>query len=174
MYLVVRRGAVEELDRLGELAGAAAVACLRAFAGSTRRSPSGARGRARSCCAPAARRSGRACWRSRTRATRTRSSRIPPRRRSERGDALTKLQAMSTELAPPPPEGRGPVTYALNPRAPMSSGKTLAQIAHAAVLASADEAWVRRGLPGAGDRARTRRRGTRWPAPRRRDRATPG
>src|SRR3954447_16128202 len=32
MYLVVRRGAVEELDRLGGLAGAAAVACLRAFA----------------------------------------------------------------------------------------------------------------------------------------------
>jgi hypothetical protein len=72
---------------------------------------------------------------------------IPPRRRSERGDALTRLQAMSTELAPPPPGGRGPVTYALNPRAKMSSGKTLAQIAHGAVMAADDEAWVRAGCP---------------------------
>jgi hypothetical protein len=29
MYLVVRRGAVTDIDRGGELAGAAAVACLR-------------------------------------------------------------------------------------------------------------------------------------------------
>jgi hypothetical protein len=72
---------------------------------------------------------------------------IPPRRRSERGDALTRLQAMSTELVPPPTEGRGPVTYALNPRARMSSGKTLAQIAHGAVMAADDEAWVRAGCP---------------------------
>ena len=32
MYLVLRRGAIAELARAGELAGAAAVACLRAFA----------------------------------------------------------------------------------------------------------------------------------------------
>ena len=31
MYLVVRRGAIAELARAGELAGAAAVACLRRF-----------------------------------------------------------------------------------------------------------------------------------------------
>src|SRR6476619_5984518 len=31
MYLVVRRGAIAELARAGELAGAAAVACLRVF-----------------------------------------------------------------------------------------------------------------------------------------------
>jgi peptidyl-tRNA hydrolase len=54
---------------------------------------------------------------------------------------------MSTALAPAPPDGRGPVTYALNPRARMSSGKTLAQIAHAAVMAADDEAWVRAGCP---------------------------
>ncbi len=32
MYLVVRRGAVESIARGGELAGAAAVACVRSFA----------------------------------------------------------------------------------------------------------------------------------------------
>ena len=32
MYLVLRRGAIAELARAGELAGAAAVACLRVFA----------------------------------------------------------------------------------------------------------------------------------------------
>ena len=32
MYLVLRRGAIAELARAGELAGAAAVACVRAFA----------------------------------------------------------------------------------------------------------------------------------------------
>src|SRR3954452_703196 len=146
MYLVVRRGAVEELDRLGELAGAAAVACLREFAGD-----------------PAIEewwpRPGKVVLRARSPAQWARVLEephagdedvvvaIPPRRRSERGDALTKLQAMSTELAPPPPGGRGPVTYALNPRVRMSTGKTLAQIAHAAVLASADEDWVRAGCP---------------------------
>jgi hypothetical protein len=31
MYLVLRRGAIESIARAGELAGAAAVACLRAF-----------------------------------------------------------------------------------------------------------------------------------------------
>ena len=31
MYLVLRRGAIAELGRAGELAGAAAVACLRVF-----------------------------------------------------------------------------------------------------------------------------------------------
>jgi hypothetical protein len=72
---------------------------------------------------------------------------LPPRRRSERGEALSRLQAMSTALVPPPPDGRGPVTYALNPRAAMSSGKTLAQIAHGAVMAATDEAWVRAGCP---------------------------
>ena len=61
---------------------------------------------------------------------------LPPRRRSERGEALTKLQAMSTELEPPPKQSDAPLVYALNPDITMSSGKTLAQIAHAAVMAA--------------------------------------
>jgi hypothetical protein len=146
MYLVVRRGAVEELDRLGELAGAAAVACLHEFAGD-----------------PAIEewwpRPGKVVLRARSPSQWARVLEephvgdedavvaLPPRRRSERGPALERLQAMSTELVPPPSEGRGPVTYALNPRAAMSSGKTLAQIAHGAVLASADESWVLAGCP---------------------------
>ena len=44
----------------------------------------------------------------------------------------------------------GAVTYLLNPEAPMSSGKTLAQIAHAAVMAADTgrlEDWVAAGCP---------------------------
>src|SRR3954466_12434680 len=146
MYLVVRRGAVEELDRLGELGGAAAVACLRAFADE----PAVAQWRPRP---------GKVVLRARSPAQWARVLEephagdedavvaIPPRRRSERGDALTKLQAMSTELAPPPRDGRGPVTYALNPRVEMSTGKTLAQIAHGAVLAADHEAGAAAGCP---------------------------
>jgi peptidyl-tRNA hydrolase len=57
-------------------------------------------------------------------------------------------------LAPPPPEprddGRWALTYALNPRIAMSSGKTLAQIAHAAVMAADGgglEDWIAAGCP---------------------------
>jgi hypothetical protein len=135
MYLVVRRRAFDTIDEGGRLAGIAAVACLRAFPDD-----------------PAV-----AAWRPRPGKVvlRTRSPSqwarvleephaaagegvvaLPPRRRSERGDTLTKLQAMSTELAPPPATAEAPLLYALNPRAAMSSGKTLAQIAHAAVIAA--------------------------------------
>jgi hypothetical protein len=77
---------------------------------------------------------------------------LPPRRRSERGPLLEKLQAMSTELAPAPEAAADPaaLTYLLNPAAAMSSGKILAQIAHAAVMASDSgrvEAWVAAGCP---------------------------
>ena len=62
---------------------------------------------------------------------------LPPRRRSERGDALTKIQAMSTELEPPPaPRRAGRALRAQPGQLTMSSGKTLAQIAHAAVMAA--------------------------------------
>ncbi len=44
---------------------------------------------------------------------------------------------MSTELQPPPDRADAPVLYALDPDLTMSSGKTLAQIAHAAVMADA-------------------------------------
>jgi peptidyl-tRNA hydrolase len=61
---------------------------------------------------------------------------------------------MSTALEAPPedaPEQAGTVTYALNPAAVMSSGKTVAQIAHAAVMAADTgelEDWVAAGCPG--------------------------
>jgi hypothetical protein len=148
MYLVVRRGAVEELDRLGQLAGAAAVACLGEFADSHAEAIAEWRPRP-----------GKVVLRARSPSQWARVLEephagdedvvvaLPPRRRSERGDALTRLQAMSTELAPPPADGRGPVTYVLNPRAHMSTGKTLAQIAHGAVMAATDREWVRAGCP---------------------------
>lgn len=58
-------------------------------------------------------------------------------------DAVTleRLQAMSTELEPLPsalPETRDELVYVVNPRCAMSSGKVIAQVAHAAVLADAE------------------------------------
>jgi peptidyl-tRNA hydrolase len=62
---------------------------------------------------------------------------------------------MSSDLIAAPPrasasDGRGAVTYVLNPAARMSSGKTLAQVAHAAVMATDAglEDWVTAGCPG--------------------------
>ena len=152
MYLVLQRGAVTELARAGELAGAAAVACVRepAFA------------EAVAAWRP---RPGKVCLRART-ASQWRQvleephvlagdavAALPPRRRSERGPLLERLQAMSTDLGAAPetaPEAPGALTYLLNPEAPMSSGKTLAQIAHAAVMAADTgrfEDWVAAGCP---------------------------
>jgi hypothetical protein len=156
MYLVLQRGAIAELARAGELAGAAAVACVRepAFADAV------------AAWRP---RPGKVCLRARTNsqwqqvleephvlagdADGEAVAALPPRRRSERGPLLERLQAMSTHLgaapasAPPEP---GALTYLLNPAAPMSSGKTLAQIAHAAVMAADGgrfEDWVAAGCP---------------------------
>jgi peptidyl-tRNA hydrolase len=64
------------------------------------------------------------------------------------------MQAMSSALEPAPPEpddDRDALTYVLNPDAPMSSGKTLAQIAHAAVMAAERpelHGWAAGGAPG--------------------------
>jgi peptidyl-tRNA hydrolase len=156
MYLVVRRGAFDTLSRGGELAGAAAVACLRAFAGDERFAPDVAAWRPRP---------GKVVLRARSPSQWERALEephalagdavlaLPPRRRSDRGPALERLQAMSTELEPPPaaaPNRPAALVYALNPDAAMSSGKTLAQIAHAAVMAADDpacEAWVHAGCP---------------------------
>ena len=152
MYLVVRRGAVTELARAGELAGAAAVACVRdpEFADAV------------AAWRP---RPGKVCLRARSDGqwkgvleephalAGDAVVALPPRRRSERGPLLEKLQAMSTDLGAAPetaPERPGALTYLLNPGAPMSSGKTLAQIAHAAVMAADSgrfDDWVAAGCP---------------------------
>jgi hypothetical protein len=161
MYLVLRRGAIAELARAGPLAGAAAVACLRVFATQPDHAEAIAAWRERP---------GKVCLRARTNAQweqvlaepHTLAGApggeavvaLPPRRRSQRGPLLERLQAMSSSLEPPPedaPAPRGTVTYALNPAAVMSSGKTVAQIAHAAVMAADTgelEEWVAAGCPG--------------------------
>lgn len=150
LYLVVRKGAVSSLAEAGPLAGAATVGCLRRFAGDP----------AIEAWRP---RPGKICLRARTQSQWEQVLEephvcagegvlaIPPRRRSERGPVLEKLQAMATDLEPAPSSAVAPpgsVTYALNPEAPMSSGKTLAQIGHAAVLAAdALPAWADAGCP---------------------------
>ena len=156
MFLVLRRGAIDSLARACELGGAAAVACVRDFAGA----PGMAEWRERP---------GKVCLRARN------SSQwdqvrdephamagdadgeavlaLPPRRRSERGRVLERLQAMSSELEPLPgelPASGDELVYVVNPRCPMSSGKVIAQVAHAAVLAADTgtlEPWVEAGCP---------------------------
>jgi hypothetical protein len=157
MYLVVLRGAVSTLARAGELAGAAAVACLREFEPQPEHHDAIASWRERP---------GKVCLRARTHAQWEQLlaephalagdavMALPPRPRSQRGPLLERLQAMSTALEPPPedaPGHPGTVTYALNPAAVMSSGKTVAQVAHAAVMAADSgglEGWVAAGCPG--------------------------
>jgi hypothetical protein len=150
MYLVVRRGAVEELDRLGQLAGAAAVACLREFADS--------HAEAIAAWLP---RPGKVVLRARSPSQWARVLEephagdddavvaLPPRRRSERGPLLERLQAMSSDLGPPPAEASGEgLTYVLNPSLEMSSGKIVAQVAHAAVMAAERlPEWAEAGCP---------------------------
>jgi peptidyl-tRNA hydrolase len=163
MYLVLRRGAIATLARAGELAGAAAVACLRTFGDDPEH---------REAIAQWRERPGKVCLRARTLAQWEQVLAEPhaiagdrdgeavvalaPRRRSQRGPLLERLQAMSTALDPPPARAqagdrRAGLTYALNPEATMSSGKTVAQVAHAAVMADesgALEDWVAAGCPG--------------------------
>ena len=161
LFLVVRRNALTTLARGGELAGAAAVECVRTFAGDERFAEDIAAWRERP---------GKVTLRARPAQWRElladephvvsgdpegeSVAALPPRRRSERGPLLERLQAMSSALEPAPedaPEEPGTVTYALNPAAVMSSGKTVAQVAHAAVMAAdtgALEGWVAAGCPG--------------------------
>jgi hypothetical protein len=145
MYLVVRRGAFTDLSTGGELAGAAAVACVRAFdiPEEWRERPGKVTLRART--------GGQ--WDQVLELPHALAgdavAALPPIRRSERPPLLAKLQAMSTELEPPPAEAPADrLIYALNPRIAMSSGKTLAQIAHAAVIAAAAlPEWAEAGCP---------------------------
>jgi hypothetical protein len=152
MYLVTRRGAFDSLARAGELIGAAAVKCVNQFSGD----PDLEAWRPRPGKVVLRARGGQ--W-----AELLESEphvmagedviALPPRRRSQRGPLLERMQAMTSALAPPPPEAPaqpGVLTYLVNPRLEMSSGKTLAQIAHAAVMAAEHpdlDRWVAAGCP---------------------------
>ena len=155
LYLVVRRGAFTTLEEGAVLGGAAAVRVLRELGDDPAFAEAIAAWRPRP---------GKVCLRARS-PSQWQSvlesphacagdavAALPPMRRSERPEVLEKIQAMSTELEPPPEDGEAPpggVLYALNPAAAMSTGKTIAQVAHAAVMLSGDEAWVAAGCPGA-------------------------
>jgi peptidyl-tRNA hydrolase len=165
MFLVVRRGAFENLETGGVLAGAAAVACLRRFGDDPEYGPAIAAWRERPGKVTLRARGGQWDQVLREEAFTYAGDldgaavlALPPRRRSERSEVLTKLQAMASALAPAPtthrppaPDTEGRMTYILNPGLEMSSGKTMAQIAHAATGAAATgdyEAWVDDGCPG--------------------------
>lgn len=163
MYLVTRRGAVDVLEEAAVLAGAAAVACLRRFAedeawseavGAWRERPGKVALRARGGQWDAVLREEDFAYAGDLDGATVLA--LPPRRRSARSETLTKLQAMASELEPLPeveeiPAAReGEVLYVVNPSVEMSSGKTMAQVAHAATGAAATgrvEAWVERGCP---------------------------
>src|SRR4051812_23257555 len=132
MYIVVRRGAFETIDAGGRMAGLAAARVLDEF----------------EVADEWLARPGKVVLRARSPSQWERVLAephavggegvvaLPPRRRSERSETLMKIQAMSTELLPPAVWGAAPGLYALNPAIRMSSGKTLAQIGHAAVMAA--------------------------------------
>jgi hypothetical protein len=150
MYLVIRRGAFSELSRAGELTGAAAVKCVRDFAGEDaleewRPRPGKVVLRARGG------QWGEVLQEERRVVLDDAVVALPPRRRSERGPLLERMQAMTSELEGPAATAEpdpGKLTYLVNPELQMSSGKTLAQIAHAAVMAAeGHEEWVASGCP---------------------------
>jgi peptidyl-tRNA hydrolase PTH2 len=154
MYLVVRRGAFDDMSRAGEVTGAAAVACVRDFAGD----PALEAWRPRPGKVVLRARGGQ--WaellgeQGRKIVVDDAIAALPPRRRSQRGPLLERMQAMTSSLEPPPEAAEAKdadpakLIYLVNPRIDMSSGKTLAQIAHAAVMAAeTDEAWVANGCP---------------------------
>jgi peptidyl-tRNA hydrolase PTH2 len=162
MYLAIRRGAVEELARAGELVGAAAVRCVRELGADERFEDAFAAWRPRPGKVVLRARGGQ--WRDVLAEPHALAGEpggeaaiaLPPRRRSERGPLLERMQAMTSELGalpsePHPDDDRpGALTYLVNPAIEMSSGKTLAQIAHAAVMAAdtgALEDWVAAGCP---------------------------
>lgn len=155
MVLITRRGAIASLERAAELAGAAAVACVRAFADDPllrawRRRPGKVMLRARG-----------GQWDEALALEHVAAGdpdgecvlALPPRPREQRAAVLDRMQAMASELEPPPngldrrpPDGT--LVYVVNPRFPMSSGKVCAQVAHAAVAAAERRpAWAEAGCP---------------------------
>jgi peptidyl-tRNA hydrolase len=166
MYLVVRRGAFDDLETGGVLAGAAAVACVRRFAqdpdyaeavGAWRERPGKVTLRARGGQWDEVLRSENFAYAGDLDGASVLA--LPPMRRSERSELIArKLQAFASELAPPPeieerpaPADDGRITYIINPSLRMSTGKTIAQVAHAATMSAATgrlEPWVAAGCPG--------------------------
>ncbi|MCW2983644.1 MAG: peptidyl-tRNA hydrolase [Conexibacter sp.] len=165
MYLVVRRGAFDDLETGGVLAGAAAVACLRRFGEEPEYAEAIVAWRARPGKVTLRARGGQ--WDAVLQQEDFSFAgdlegaavlALPPRRRSARSETLTKLQAMASELIDvphvddlPEPAVDGRITYVVNPSLEMSTGKTMAQIAHAATMSAATgrvEGWVQRGCPG--------------------------
>jgi peptidyl-tRNA hydrolase len=166
MYLVVRRGAFDDLATGCVLAGAAAVACLRRFAVDPEHAEAVAAWRERPGKVTLRARGGQ--WDQVLQQEDFSYAgdldgaavlALPPRRRSERSETLTrKLQAFASDLEPvattddlPAPDAQGRMTYIINPALDMSTGKTMAQVAHAATMSAATgrvEAWVDAGCPG--------------------------
>jgi peptidyl-tRNA hydrolase len=164
MYLVVRRGAVEDLAAGCVLAGAAAVACLRRFGEDEAWQEAIAEWKERPGKVTLRARGGQ--WDQVLREEDFAYAgdldgasvlALPPRRRSARSETLTKLQAMASELEPlpvveeiPNASAEGEILFIVNPSIEMSTGKTMAQVAHAATSAAATgnvEAWVANGCP---------------------------
>jgi peptidyl-tRNA hydrolase len=163
MYLVVRRGAVEVLEEAAVLAGAASVRCLRRFAEDEAWQGAIEAWKARPGKVTLRARGGQ--WDQVLREEDFAYAgdldagaavlALPPRRRSTRSETLMKLQAMASELEPLPVVEDIPATgdpselvFVVNPAVEMSSGKTMAQVAHAATGAAATgrvEAWVAGG-----------------------------
>ncbi len=163
MVIVVRRGGVRALADAAALGGSAAVACLRGVGAEPAHAGTVAAWRPRP---------GKVCLRARSQrewdqvlalphalagdADGAGVAALPPMRRDDRPALLDRLQAMRTALEPPPARAaaadeRAAVTYVLNPEAVMSTGKAVAQVAHAAVMAAdggGAPAWVAAGCPG--------------------------
>jgi peptidyl-tRNA hydrolase len=163
MYLVVRRGAFGDLATGCVLAGAAAVACLRRFGedpewqeavGAWKERPGKVTLRARGGQWDSVLKEEDFTYAGDLDGAAVLA--LPPRRRSARSETLTKLQAMASELEPLPeveeiPAAHdGELVYVVNPAITMSTGKTMAQVAHAATGAAATgdvEAWVANSCP---------------------------
>ena len=165
MYLVVRRGAFDRLETGCVLAGAAAVAAVRRFGADPEREAAVAAWKERPGKVTLRARGGQ--WdevlltEDFTYAGDLDGAAVlalPPMRRSERSELLAKkLQAFASELTPvaeaeelaPAPDGL--MTYIINPSITMSTGKTMAQVAHAATMSSYTgtvEPWIAAGCPG--------------------------
>jgi peptidyl-tRNA hydrolase len=166
MYLVVRRGAFDELAVGCELAGAAAVKAVRRFGADPEYEEAVAAWKVRPGKVTLRARGGQ--W---DEVLRQESFEyagdldgaavlaLPPIRRSERSELIArKLQAFASELVPiptvdtrPTPDPGGRMTYVINPALEMSTGKTMAQVAHAATMSAATgrvDAWIDAGCPG--------------------------